>query len=282
MAAFFLGVQRHLGINGFRLAALHMPAPGVYELPSIAAYQASKADWAASLLLSSGCMALLAARALALTGGNTRRWAASIALLVFLVLWSFPNITLPPFQRDELTLISLEERVHVTFALRSYLAAVFATAVLVVTATATMIAELSTKNLDLARLVQLNEEVRRTLALASAWLVFGVVGIALLHAMFESTLPADAAQMLHIYGQASTRFAGAFYTSFLVAVFGPAELAISEATQRATARAAPEKPQEWKSARGLEPSMVGMLGRVMALLAPLLAGPVSTVLQLAK
>lgn len=72
---------------------------------------------------------------------------------------------------------------------------------------------------------------------------------------------------------------GIYYTILLAAVYAPAALVLRRRANALASQQPPEKQDEWLKARGLALSFTEYLPRVVAILAPLLAGPVADLVK---
>ena len=122
--------------------------------------------------------------------------------------------------------------------------------------------------------------MRQLLVLATVTLVVGVIAAGLFFRLVAASAP-EAAPLVDVVGPSSTILTGVFYTLILAALFVPAELLIQRAARRlalSTVDRTDDVPA-WLAKHGLEPSLPGLLMRVVTILGPLLAGMLQNLAQ---
>jgi hypothetical protein len=199
--------------------------------------------------------------------------------LAMAVMWvafvAYPSIVIPPFLKVRLDDLTLATGVNVYRFMVGFLAALFSTCLLVGVAVATVLRSLSDEG-NLLRLAEARTRLRALLAVATSWLISGVVTIGLLHRWAES-IAGDAGPELAKLGSSSTILSSVFYSLMLAAVFGPAETVILGAAERvaiAERAITPGEREKWLTTNGFQSSLSGQLARLLAVLGPLITGVV--------
>jgi len=196
-----------------------------------------------------------------------------VAGLIFLGLCLWPGAVVSGWTSQQLALIeaaSFSMKRH----LGSFLALLFATALVLACAVSCEVYGVIVGGTNVETLIRVQRDVRNLLAAATIWLIIGIVGIgALSHLAAMSRVP-DFRTAINAMGAAATAFSGAFYSTLLAAIFGPAEFLLRSAGRQLAARhAGPSTAEDaWLQGQGFDFSLSKSLLKVFAILSPLLAG----------
>lgn len=245
-----------------------------------ASIYAARGYWATALFVATLVSFALAAAA----GTSVYRSAAPVrlklgvavgTLALFGAIVAHPPLAVSPWVVQELQLVQALTGFSAHLQLTLFLAHLFATALLVAASVALKVGTVVTRPTDVRGLVEAQLDVRNLLGLSTAWLIIGALGIGALHRLASSSSAPELREAIHVVGSASTVFASAFYSALLAATFAPAELLLRRAgSHLARAKPAGElgSAREWLRAQGFDLSVTQSLGRILAILSPLLAG----------
>ncbi len=283
----YLLLQKRLSVNSFdqvgALAADNMSRELAWQAKLIVA----RTHWAASIFVA--VIIMLAIAGLSLQAIVKARPPILVWLFVILsisTIWVIfrvrPDAAVPTFMHHEMVLVGEVSGFQPEKHLVTFLSALFSTATLLAVALSLLLQPLLRRCFQLAELVAAQREIRILLGISAVWLIVGAIGIGLFHRMATACAPPSGQPTLEALGAASTIFSGAFYSALLAAAFAPVELAIREAALTAVpADVVPGEADGWLKKQGLEPSLPGVLVRLIAVMGPLLAGVVQNLAKVA-
>lgn len=257
------------------------------EVVNAAGFDAAATHWTTTIFVASALMVPLVGCSVWLLLGSAldRRdsWAIGLGALGFaLVLWQFPDKLTNSFIERELTLVKQVSWLDPRPVLVTFLSALFATALFMGLSLGVALKDVVNPKLAIERLLQVRSVVRSMLALTTAWLVVGVMGIGLFHRMVAAGLSEAQSKVVETLGASSTILSGALYSALMAAVFGPVEVLLRQAAGKLAANrgVASEATEKWLGEQGFELSLTNSLMRVLAVFGPLLAGVLQNLAQL--
>jgi hypothetical protein len=165
----------------------------------------------------------------------------------------------------------------------SFLVGVSVTSVILALALAAILrnARAATKGAT-AAVVRAMAQMRVLLALATLWLITGVAGTHLAYRWFAALAGINRAKAIDILSQIEVVDVGVLFTLVLAAAFGSMELLLRNHAFELAHVSGHDNHAKWLADNGLSGSVAGTLGKVLAILSPLITALVQGVVELPK
>lgn len=243
-----------------------------------AAIQAARTYWTATLyggtVVGLGTLAGAADLVRRARASITVKLGVVVGILLVLILLYSTSTAVSGWTETQLRLIQQASDIDMKDHLMSFLTLLFTTSWVLASAVALATYDVLRNGADIGHLIRTQRDIRYLLALATTWLIMGIVGIGALNRLALASGAAEFKLAITAVGAAAAVFSGVFYSALLAAIFGPAELSLRAAGRRLAEQNGSSAKDEdaWLKEMGFDLSVTQSLLRIMAVLSPMLAG----------